>query len=210
VALGIIGKKIGMTQMFSPDGAVIPVTVVQAGPCTVVQMKTLEKDGYSAVQLGFGEKKEKKCTKALLGHVKKAGEKPSAVLREFRVKDDAAYKVGQSLTVDMFEQGEVVAITGTSKGKGFAGVIKRHGFSRGPMGHGSKHHRAPGSTGQSAWPAKVFKGKKMPGQLGNVQVTVKGLSVVDARPDENILLIRGAVPGSKNGMIMICKTNEQI
>ena len=210
MALGIIGKKIGMTQMFSPDGAVIPVTVVQAGPCTVVQLKTLEKDGYSAVQLGFGEKKAKKCTKALLGHVKKSGEKPSAVLREFRVQDDAAYKVGQSLTVDMFEQGEVVAITGTSQGKGFAGVIKRHGFNRGPMGHGSKHHRAPGSTGQSAWPAKVFKGKKMPGQLGNVQVTVKGLCVVDARPDENILLIRGAVPGHKNGMIMICKTNEQI
>ena len=209
MALGIIGKKIGMTQMFSPDGEVIPVTVVQAGPCTVVQKKTLEKDGYSALQLGFGEKKSKKVTKALQGHIKKAGDKASSVLREFRIEDGAAYEVGQSVTVDIFEQGETVEITGTSKGKGFAGVIKRHNFNRGPMGHGSKHHRAPGSTGHSAWPAKVFKGKKMPGQLGNVRVTVKGLSVVDARPDENILLIRGAVPGHKNSVIMICKSDQQ-
>jgi len=207
VALGIIGKKIGMTQMFSPDGEVIPVTVVQAGPCTVVQKKTLEKDGYSAVQLGFGEKKAKNCTRALQGHMKKAGEKVVSVLREFRIDDGAAYDVGQSVTVDIFEQGETVEITGTSKGKGFAGAIKRHGFNRGPMGHGSKHHRAVGSTGHSAWPSKVFKGKKMPGQLGNVRVTVKGLRIIDARPDENLLLIRGAVPGHKNSLIMICKTN---
>ncbi len=209
MALGIIGKKIGMTQMFSPDGAVIPVTVVQAGPCIVVQKKTSEKDGYSALQLGYGEKKVKKCTRALQGHVKKAGDKASSVLREFRVEEGAEYEVGQSVTVDIFEQGEVVEITGTSKGKGFAGNIKRHGYARGPMGHGSKFHRGVGSTGQSAWPAKVFKGKKMPGQLGNVRVTVKGLSVVDARPDENLLLIRGAVPGHKNSLIMICKVNQQ-
>jgi large subunit ribosomal protein L3 len=205
VALGIIGKKIGMTQMFSPDGEVVPVTVVQAGPCTVVQKKTPEKDGYSALQLGFGEKKVKRCGRALQGHMKKAGETVSAVLREFRIDDDAAYDVGQAVTVDIFEQGETVDVTGTSKGKGFAGAIKRHGFNRGPMGHGSKHHRAVGSTGHSAWPAKVFKGKRMPGQMGNARVTVKGLQVVDARPEENLLLIRGAVPGHKNGLIMICK-----
>lgn len=209
MALGIIGKKIGMTQMFSPDGEVIPVTVVQAGPCTVVQKKTLEKDGYSAVQLGFGEKKVQKCTRALQGHMKKAGDKISVVLREFRVDDGTAYDVGQSVTVDIFEQGETVEITGTSKGKGFGGSIKRHGFNRGPMGHGSKHHRAVGSTGHSAWPSKVFKGKKMPGQLGNVRVTVKGLRIIDARPEENLLLIRGAVPGHKNSPIMICKTSKQ-
>jgi large subunit ribosomal protein L3 len=206
VALGIIGKKIGMTQMFSPEGEVIPVTVVQAGPCTVVQKKTPEKDGYSALQLGFGEKKMKRCTRALQGHLKKAGDTPQAVLREFRVEADAAYDVGQSVTVDIFQQGETVEITGTSKGKGFAGSIKRHGFNRGPMGHGSKHHRAVGSTGHSAWPSKVFKGKRMPGQLGNVRVTVKGLEVVDTRPEENLLLIRGAVPGHTNALIMICKT----
>ena len=198
-----------MTQMFSPDGEVIPVTVVQAGPCTVVQKKTAEKDGYSALQIGFGEKKAKNCSRALQGHLKKAGDVVCTVLREFRVEDDSAYDVGQAVTVDIFEQGEKVEITGTSKGKGFAGSIKRHGFNRGPMAHGSKHHRAPGSTGHSAWPAKVFKGKRMPGQLGNTRVTVKGLQVIDARPEENLLLIRGAVPGHKNSLIMICKVNKQ-
>jgi len=197
-----------MTQFFSPEGEVIPVTVVQAGPCTVIQKKTLEKDGYSALQLGFGEKKALNCTKPLQGHFKKAGKETCSVLREFRVEEGAEYDVGQSVTVDIFEQGEMVEVTGTSKGKGFAGVIKRHGFNRGPMGHGSKHHRAPGSTGHSAWPAKVFKGKRMPGQLGNVRVAVKGLRVVDARPDENLLLIRGAVPGHKNSLVMICKTGK--
>jgi large subunit ribosomal protein L3 len=209
VALGIIGKKIGMTQMFSPEGEVIPVTVVQAGPCTVVQKKTAEKDGYSALQLGFGEKKAKRCSRALQGHLKKAGDAVCAVLREFRVENDVAYDVGQAVSVDIFEPGETVEITGTSKGKGFAGSIKRHGFNRGPMAHGSKHHRAPGSTGHSAWPAKVFKGKRMPGQLGNERVTVRGLQIVDSRPDENLLLIRGAVPGHKNSLIMICKAKEQ-
>lgn len=209
MALGIIGKKIGMTQVFSPEGEVIPVTVVQAGPCTVVQKKTLEKDGYSALQLGFGEKKVKNCSKPLQGHFKKAGQEACSVLREFRVEEDSDYDVGQAVTVDIFEQGETVDVTGTSKGKGFAGSIKRHGFNRGPMAHGSKHHRAVGSTGHSAWPAKVFKGKRMPGQLGNVRVAVKGLSIVDARPDENLLLIRGAVPGHKNSVVMICKTSKQ-
>ncbi len=209
MALGIIGKKIGMTQIFSPDGEVIPVTVVQAGPCTVVQKKTSEKDGYSALQLGFGEKKPRKCTKPMQGHFKKAGGTAISALREFRIEDDASYDVGQALTVDIFEQGETVEITGTSKGKGFAGSIKRHGFNRGPMAHGSKHHRAVGSTGHSAWPSKVFKGKRMPGQLGNTRVTVKGLQVVDTRPQENLLLIRGAVPGHKNSLLMICKTGKQ-
>jgi len=206
VALGIIGKKIGMTQVFSPDGEVIPVTVVQAGPCIVVQKKTAEKDGYSALQLGFGDKKVQKCTKPMQGHFKKTSDAASAVLREFRVEDGVSYDVGQAVTVDIFEQGELVEIIGTSKGKGFAGNIKRHGFSRGPMAHGSKFHRQVGSVGQSAWPSHVFKGKKMPGHLGNSRVTVRGLRIVDARPDENLLLIRGAVPGHKNSLIMICKT----
>jgi large subunit ribosomal protein L3 len=209
VALGIIGKKIGMTQFFSPDGEAVPVTVVQAGPCMVVQKKTIEKDGYSALQLGFAEKKVQKCTKPLQGHFKKAGETACEVLREFCVEDGSAYAVGQAVTADIFEQGEVVEITGTTKGKGFAGSIKRHGFNRGPMAHGSKHHRQVGSSGHSAWPSKVFKGKRMPGQLGNARVTVKGLQVVDSRPEENLLLIRGAVPGHKNSLIMICKTAKQ-
>jgi len=209
VALGIIGKKIGMTQMFSADGEVVPVTVVQAGPCTVVHKKTLEKDGYCALQLGFGTKKLQKCTRPMQGHFKKAGEGANEFLREFRVEDGSNYDVGQTVTVDIFAQGEEVEVIGTSKGKGYAGSIKRHGFNRGPMGHGSKHHRAVGSSGHSAWPSKVFKGKRMPGQLGNERVTVKGLMVVDTRPEDNLLLIRGAVPGYKNSLVLICKTGAQ-
>lgn len=210
MALGIIGKKIGMTQMFLPDGEAVAVTVVEAGPCAVVQKKTSEKDGYSALQLGFGSKKLQKCIKPVQGHFKKAADAASAVLREFRVEDAAPYAVGQSVTVDIFAQGEVVEIIGTSKGKGFAGNIKRHGFSRGPMAHGSKFHRQVGSVGQSASPSHVFKGKKMPGHLGDTRVTVKGLEVIDTRPEENILLIRGAVPGHKNSLVMICKTDQQV
>ena len=209
MALGIIGKKIGMTQMFSADGEVVPVTVVQAGPCTVVHKKTLEKDGYCALQLGFGTKKLQKCTRPMQGHFKKAGEGANEFLREFRVEDGSNYDVGQTVTVDIFAQGEEVEVIGTSKGKGYAGSIKRHGFNRGPMGHGSKHHRAVGSSGHSAWPSKVFKGKRMPGQLGNERVTVKGLMVVDTRPEDNLLLIRGAVPGYKNSLVLICKTGAQ-
>lgn len=195
--------------MFSADGEVVPVTVVQAGPCTVVHKKTLEKDGYCALQLGFGTKKLQKCTRPMQGHFKKAGEGANEFLREFRVEDGSNYDVGQTVTVDIFAQGEEVEVIGTSKGKGYAGSIKRHGFNRGPMGHGSKHHRAVGSSGHSAWPSKVFKGKRMPGQLGNERVTVKGLMVVDTRPEDNLLLIRGAVPGYKNSLVLICKTGAQ-
>jgi len=205
VALGIIGKKIGMTQVYSSEGEVIPVTVIEAGPCSVIQKKTLERDGYTGLQLGFVEKKPEKLSKPLQGQFKALSGKGYAVLKEFKLTNSDTYTIGDQINLDIFDSGEKVEITGVSKGKGFSGNIKRWGFSRGPMSHGSKFHRVVGSIGSSAYPSRVFKGRKMPGHLGSQRVFVKNLEIVEKRQDENILFIRGAVPGGKNGIVTICK-----
>jgi large subunit ribosomal protein L3 len=204
----LIGKKLGMSQLFSPDGEVTPVTVIQAGPCTVTQIKSVDRDGYNAVQLGFGEKKPQRTKKPSLGHFKKSGKGPFAVLREVRVADVGEFELGQEVSADIFQVGELVHVAGRSKGKGFAGTIKRWNFSRGPMSHGGMNKRPPGSIGCSASPSRVIKGRKMPGQMGNRRTTVKGLMVVDVRPEENIILIRGAVPGGRNGVVFIKKSGK--
>ena len=204
----LIGKKLGMSQLFSPDGEVTPVTVIQAGPCTVTQIKRVDSDGYNAVQLGFGERKPQRTKKPLLGHFKKSGKGPFAVVREVRVDDVGEFELGQEVCADIFQVGELVHVVGRSKGKGFAGTIKRWNFSRGPMSHGGMNKRPPGSIGCSASPSRVIKGRKMPGQMGNRNVTVKGLMVVDVRPEENIILIRGAVPGGRNGVVFIKKSGK--
>ena len=204
----LIGKKLGMSQLFSPDGEVTPVTVIQAGPCTVTQIKSVDRDGYNAVQLGFGEKKPQRTKKPSLGHFKKSGKGPFAVLREVRVDDVGEFELGQEVSADIFQVGELVHVAGRSKGKGFAGTIKRWNFSRGPMSHGGMNKRPPGSIGCSASPSRVIKGRKMPGQMGNRRATVKGLMVVDVRPEENIILIRGAVPGGRNGVVFIKKSGK--
>jgi large subunit ribosomal protein L3 len=202
----IIGKKLGMTQIFSEEGQLIPVTVVEAGPCKVVQVKSMESDGYNSIQLGYGAIKEKKVTKPLKGHFDKNELEYKRVLKEFRVADAAAYEVGQDVNADVFENGDKIDVTGTSKGKGFAGVIKRHNQTRGPMKHGSKYHRSPGSMGASSSPSRVFKGKKLPGQMGNVQVTVQNLEIVKVDADRNLLLVKGAVPGIRGSLITIKET----
>lgn len=204
----LIGKKLGMSQLFSPDGEITPVTVIQVGPCTVTQIKSVASDGYNAVQLGFGEKKPQRTKKPLLGHFKKSGKGPFAVVREVRVDDVGEFELGQEVSADIFQVGELVHVVGKSKGKGFAGTIKRWNFSRGPMSHGGMNKRAPGSIGCSATPARVIKGRKMPGQMGNRRATVKGLMVVDVRPEENIILVRGAVPGGRNGVVFIKKSGK--
>jgi large subunit ribosomal protein L3 len=191
-----------MTQFFTDDGTVERVTVVEAGPCHVTGIRTHERDGYEAVQLGFGEAKEKSLTKARLGHLKKADAPPLRRLAEFR--DEAGeLQVGQTITVDAFEKGQHVKVSGVSKGKGFQGTIKRHNFTRGPASHGSHNVRAPGSIGASATPSRVFKGIRGPGQMGNKRVTQKGLEVVDVQPDQNLLLLRGSVPGPRGGIVEI-------
>ncbi len=204
----IIGRKVGMTQIFNEVGAVIPVTVIEAGPCPVVQVKTVETDGYNAVQLGFGEVKEYKVNKPEQGHFKKAGLKPVKHLREFRVCDKCAteVKVGDEIKVDTFAAGESVDVQGISKGKGFQGVIKRHGQSRGPMGHGSMYHRRPGSMGSTSTPGRVFKGKKLPGHMGVNKVTVQNLEIVRVDLDKNVILIKGSVPGNKGSILKISKS----
>ena len=186
MALGILGKKLGMTRVFTDDGRWIVVTVLEAGPCTVVQRKTKEADGYSAVQLGFGDLKESKCNRPQTGHFAKAGVAPKKILREMRVDDGNELNPGDEVKADMFAIGDRVDISGTSKGKGFAGVIKRYGFGGGPGGHGSHFHRTPGSIGQSADPAKVYKGKKLPGHMGNKNVTVQNVEIVNVDADKNI------------------------
>ena len=199
----ILGKKLGMTQFFDPDdGHVERVTVVEAGPCHVTGIRTLDRDGYEAVQLAFGEVREKRITKAELGHLKKADAPALRHLREFR--DEAGeLQVGETVTVEAFEKGQKVKVSGTSKGKGFQGTIKRHNFSRGPVSHGSHNVRAPGSIGASADPSRVFKGIRGPGQMGNERVTQRGLEVVDVRADENLLLLRGSVPGARGTVVEI-------
>jgi large subunit ribosomal protein L3 len=201
---GIIGKKIGMSQHYS-SGELIPVTVIQAGPCTVVQKKTAEHDGYESVQLAFEEeKKQGRITKALAGHFKKSNVQPHRFLREFRTGD---FEQGQVLTADIFKKGELIAVSGVTKGKGFAGSMKRHNFSGGPGGHGSMFNRAPGSIGASAYPSRVWPGKKLPGHMGVVKQTIKNLEIVDVRPDQNLLFVRGAVPGGVNGLLLIFKAD---
>lgn len=202
---GIIGKKLGMTNLFAADGRFVPVTVVQAGPCVVTQVKTEEKDGYNALQLGFGEKKSGRVNKPLKGHLKASGGGSFAYLREVAVEDPSAYTPGQTIGLDMFAVGEKVDVTGTSKGRGFQGVVKRHGFRLGRKTHGSHSYREPGSIGCSAWPAKVIKGKKMPGQYGNDRTIVRNLEIVDIRPEENLMLIKGALPGTRSGLVAINK-----
>jgi len=203
----LIGKKIGMTQVFEKEaGDLIPVTVVQVGPCRVVQIKNIKKDGYNAVQLGFEEEKKKnRMQKPRAGHCKKNGTPLHRHLREVRMEDVSEIEVGMELKADLFAAGDRVHVTGTSKGKGFAGVMKRHGFSGGPITHGSRFHRAPGSIGHCAVPNKVFKGRRMAGHMGVQRTQVKNLSVVEVLPDQNLLLIKGAVPGGKNGILRIQK-----
>ena len=199
---GLIGKKLGMTQVFSEEGAVVSVTVIEVTPSVVVQKKTRENDGYDAVQLGYGSAKPSRVTKPLQGHFKKAGAGMFRILREFGAAGDA-YEPGQEIKADIFAPGEYVDIVGITKGKGFAGVVKRHGFGGGRATHGSMFHRAPGSIGASADPSRVFKGTKLPGQMGNERKTVQNLLVWSVRPDRNVILVRGAVPGGKNGFVLI-------
>lgn len=202
----IIARKVGMTQIFNDNGEITPVTVVEAGPCVVVQKKTVEGEGYSSVQLGFGEVKESRVSKPVKGHFEKAGASYKKVLKEFRLEEAGAYEIGQEVNADIFEVGDSVDITGVSKGKGFQGVIKRHNQSRGPMAHGSKYHRRPGSMGASSSPSRVFKGKKLPGHMGSEKVTVQNLKVVRVDVDNNLLLIKGAVPGIKGTLLTIKDT----
>jgi len=200
---GLLGKKLGMTRIFTEDGRWVEVTLLEAGPCSVLQCKTAETDGYEAVQIGYADVKESRCTKPLKGHFAKAGVAPKRVLREFRVEDASALKPGDELKSDMFKPGDRVDICGTSKGKGFQGVIKRHGMHGGPGGHGSNFHRAPGSIGQSADPAKVFKGKRLPGQMGHVRKTIQNLEVLQVHPEKNLVVVRGAVPGANGGLVVL-------
>ena len=199
----LIGKKVGMTQIFDENGAVIPVTVIEAGPCTVVQVKTVETDGYDAVKLGFGSVKESKLNKPEKGNFKKANLEPKKHLREFRLDSVENVTVGSELKADVFAYGEKVDIQGTTKGKGFQGVIKRHGQHRGPMGHGSMYHRRPGSMGPTSTPGRVFKGKKLPGHMGVDTVTIQNLEVVRVDLDKNVILVKGSVPGCKGAILKI-------
>lgn len=198
----ILGKKVGMTQVFTKEGLAVPVTVVETGPCFVVLKKTVERDGYGAIQVGFGEKRERLFNKPSKGHFSKAGVRPLRFLKELRIDDWDSYQVGQEIKADLFSAGEKVDVVGTSKGKGFAGAIKRHNFHRGPMAHGSKYHRRPGSLGAKG-PARVYKGRKLPGHLGAARVTVQNLEVVRVDADRNLLAIKGAIPGPRGGLVMI-------
>ena len=200
---GIIAKKIGMTQIFSEDGSLIPVTVLQAGPCYVTQVKTIENDGYEAVQVGFDDVREKLVTKPVKGHLDKAGVQTLRFMKEFKFENASEYKLGQEINADIFEAGDKIDVTGKSKGKGFQGAIKRHGQSRGPMAHGSKYHRHAGSNGACSDPSKVFKGKKMPGQMGAVKVTVQNLEIVRIDTEDNLILVKGAIPGPRKSTVVL-------
>ena len=202
---GILGRKLGMTQVFTEDGRLVPVTVIEATPNTVIQVKTKETDGYDAVQVGFGEKRERLINKHEKGHLAKAGVKSVRYLREFRTEDVPEFqqlKAGDSITVDIFQAGDLVDVTGNTKGKGFAGVIKRWGFARGPMAHGSMYHRRVGSLGPVG-PARVFKGRKLPGRLGNVQRTIQGLEIVREDTERNLQLVKGGVPGIRGSLVRV-------
>ncbi len=199
---GILGRKIGMTQVFTKSGKLIPVTVVEVEPNVVTQIKTVENDGYDAIQLGFDTKKEKNATKANIGHAKKAETAPKRFYKEIRGVNVSDYTLGQELTVELFNEGEVVDVTGTTKGKGFQGVIKRHNQHRGPMGHGSQYHRGPGSMGTMR-PMRVFKGKKLPGHMGGLTVTIQNLEIVAVDKENNVLLVKGNVPGANKSLVII-------
>ncbi len=203
MARGMLGKKLGMTRIFTEDGRWVEVTLLEAGPCTVIQRKRQETDGYEAVQMGFGSLKENRCRKPLRGHFAKANVAPKRFLREFRVDKADELEPGDEVRVDIFKVGDRVDVSGTSKGKGFAGVIKRHGFKSGPAGHGSHLHRAPGSIGQSADPAKVYKGKRLPGRMGNERVTMQNLEIVNVDAAKNLLVVRGCIPGANGGMLIV-------
>lgn len=202
----ILATKVGMTQIFNEDGTVIPVTVLQAGPCAVTQIKTQDNDGYSAVQVGFTEKREKLINKPIKGQFDKAGVSYRRFLKEFRLDDAEDYKLGQEIKAGIFETGDKVDATAVSKGKGFQGAIKRHNQSRGPMAHGSKYHRHAGSNGSASDPSKVFKGKKMPGHMGGKQITVQNLEIIRIDSDNNLLLVKGSVPGPKKALVTIKET----
>ncbi|MEO0246710.1 MAG: 50S ribosomal protein L3 [candidate division WOR-3 bacterium] len=211
---GLIGRKLGMTQIPTKDGSMTAVTVIEAGPCTVLQGKTVERDGYTAIKLGFGEVPAKKLTKPQLGELKKVlGERekyPALVIKEFRVNDPSKFEVGKELKVsDLFAEGEKVDVTGITKGKGFQGVVKRWGFSGGPKSHGSKFHDRPGSIGQHTEPARVYKGKKLPGHDGLKRVTVKNIEIIKIMPERNVVLVKGAIPGPTGGIVLIRKAKER-
>ncbi len=206
---GIIGKKLGMSQIFQEEGGVVPVTVVEAGPCTVVQIKTPEKEKYAALQLGFEERDAKRMKKPLAGHFAKAQVSAFRYLQEFRVEDPGSYQIGQVITVESFQVGDRVDVTGVSKGKGFMGVVKRWGFRGGRATHGSMFHRAPGSIGASSYPSRVWPGQRMGGHQGNQQATLQNLEVVEVRPRQNLILIRGAVPGGRRGLVLIHEAKKK-
>ena len=206
---GLIGRKVGMTQIFSEKGESIPVTLIEAGPCVVLQKKTSGKEGYEAVQLGYEDIKEKKLTKSLKAKFSKVKIKSKRYIREFRVNNPDDYEVGQELNVDIFEEGSFIDVCGTSKGKGFAGVIKRWGFKGGPKSHGSRFHRAPGSVGSSASPSRVFKGQKLPGQMGNKRVTIQSLKIMKLDKDKNLLVVKGAVPGANKQIVIVKKAEKK-
>ncbi len=199
---GIIGRKRGMTQIFDDEGKLVPVTLLEAGPCIIVQKKTEDKDGYRAVQLGFEDAKPDKITKAEQGHFKNKGLPPKKVIRELRVEDPDAFDIGDEITVEAFNPGDLLEVTSISKGKGFSGVIKRYGFARGPETHGSRYHRRVGSLGPTG-PSRVFKGRKLPGRMGSDKVTIKGLEVVRVDPERNLLMIKGSVPGIKGSLVSV-------
>jgi len=206
---GLLAKKIGMTQVFTEKGELLPVTVLEAGPCVVIALRAIQKDGYGAVQLGFGEAKVKQLTKPQAGHFKKAGVAAHRHVREVRLKADASYTIGQALKADLFAAGELVDVTGTTKGKGFSGQHKRHHFGRGPVTHGSHNIKQPGSIGSSSTPSRVYKGMRMAGQLGNAQRTTKHLKVVRVDLDRNLLLVNGDVPGHKNSVVLVRDSTRQ-
>ncbi|MDJ0621705.1 MAG: 50S ribosomal protein L3 [Desulfocapsaceae bacterium] len=202
--MGILGKKVGMTRVYSELGVAIPVTVIEAGPCKILQVKSEKTDGYNAIQVGFAPKKEKRITKPMQGHFQKSGGEGYYHVREFRVEDPEKYEAGQTVALqDLFNVGDIVDVRGKSKGRGFQGVIKRHGFGGGGAGHGSGFHRAPGSIGCSAYPGRVMKGKKMAGRMGNDTILKKNLIVIDVRAEDNVILVKGPVPGANNGLIQI-------
>ncbi len=206
--IGLIGKKIGMTQYFGEQGESVPVTVIEAGPCTITELRTADRDGYTAVQLGFGTNKESRFKRPVLGQFKKRNLPPARHVREFRVETVDGFAVGQTLTVELFEKGQHVDVQGVTKGRGFAGIIKRHGFVGGTASHGPTMGREPGSIGSSAYPSRVIKGKKLPGHMGAANLTIKNLEVVAVNMEQNTLMVRGAVPGPANGLVFIKKRND--
>lgn len=207
---GILGKKIGMTQIFIDKGRIVPVTVIEAGPCIVVGKRTKDKDSYEALQLGFSEAKEKKLTKPKRGYFRKQNVTPQKFLREFRVQSTSDYTIGQQIKVDIFKESDYVDISGITKGKGFTGVVKRWGYSGGKASHGSMHHKAPGSIGQSSDPSRVFKGTGMPGHKGSSKAMVQKLKIIKIDPENNILMVRGAIPGAKNSLVLVKRTVKTI